>query len=118
MCDVLFTSSILNGYLAGLNKTDRKGMVKEGYGGKNMIDVLRKLSLLPLMFFPDEIIKPVPYIKVKLAENEKLSLLVEMKSKQMGVNAPPEGCQLATTFAVGEVSRTYKLPYFGDLSTA
>lgn len=112
LCDILFVSNIMDGYLYNLHKGiyDRKG-----FGGSDLHEVYRKISVIPMQYFPDERAKPIPYFHAKYSDKD-VDILVEMPKKGVRIQFPPPGCKLATVFSVGEVSRTYKLPYFGELN--
>lgn len=80
---------------------------------QNLSKVIKKVSIMRLEFFPDEVKKPVPFVKYQDKERGAIRVLIELPSKRGRPQAVPENSRIATTFRVGEITRTYKLPYFG-----
>lgn len=65
---------------------------------------------LPNVFFPDEILKPVPVVKIS---NDKV--LIDFAAHRPKISQPPSPCKIGLTFGGDGVTRTFKMPYFdGD----
>ena len=78
-------------------------------------ELVRKTSLLPLLFFPDEVMKPVPFVRFhKSQETGCVDVILELPATRAKASTVPGRCQIRTTCQVGEVTRAFKLPYFGE----
>lgn len=78
-----------------------------------LLSVLKKSSLLPPEFFPDEIKMPVPFIRYFQKPGETSPVIeLEMSSSRRKPRAP-ENCQVTAVWTVSSVGRTFKAPYMG-----
>jgi hypothetical protein len=74
---------------------------------------LKKTSLLPLMFFPDEIAMPVPLVRFKEAATAASRMAeLEFPAAHHKANTVLTGCRVTTSWTVRSVARSLQLPYF------
>ena len=69
--------------------------------------VLRQASSLPLMFFPDEVSRPIPNV---IVNEEKVH--IEFPSRDASVKPPPLPCRIRAAWHGDGVTRTFKMPYY------
>lgn len=74
---------------------------------------LKKTSLLPLMFFPDEIAMPIPLVrfKDKASAGSQMAEL-EFPAAHQKANTALTGCRVSTSWTVRSVAQSFQLPYF------
>lgn len=81
---------------------------------KELVAVLRRVSALPMLFFPDEVRKPNPVVRyVPDRRSNAVRVILEMPSRRFRPRTIPAGCRIQTTWCGDGVSRTFKAPYFG-----
>lgn len=81
---------------------------------KVILSVLRQVSLLPLMYFPDELKKSVPFVRYQECEKgEPLKAELQYPCKRQKLMPLPDNCQVSTSWKVLTVARTLQMPYFG-----
>jgi len=73
----------------------------------DLSQVLMLTSALPYIYFPDELEKDVPSVRVK-----SNSVYIGYPSARIKVIAPPGGSRIAIAFAGDGVTRSFKMPYF------
>lgn len=75
--------------------------------------VLKKVSLLPLMFYPDELKMPIPLVRFKERPFSASSTAeLEFPATRQKANTVPAGCRISTSWTVRSVARSFQLPYF------
>ncbi len=114
ICNILFISNILSQSIYEITKRSISIKNQEPYKNDYLTKALKSLSLSKMIYFPDEIKKPVPYIRWHLKENNEIKILIEMPSKICKISSVPDKCRIQIAMRFGEVYRTYKIPYFGD----
>lgn len=112
MCNLFFISSVLAQHVYELTKHPARFDKEYPYRDPNLVRVLKQVSIMPMTFFPDEIKKSIPFVKYQEEAKGTIRVLIEMPSKRMRPNAVPEGAGIATTWRIGEIAKSYKLPYF------
>ena len=75
----------------------------------NLLDVLRRCSMLPLRFFPDEVKRPYPTIQIS---DDGAQLVMEFAKRLRG--GFPVGMKFRTTITVDKEHKANKLPYYGS----
>lgn len=77
-------------------------------------EVLKRISVLPMTFFPDEVNKPTPFVKYKPAsQNKGFIVTMEIPLKNCKAKTIPRGCRAKAKWKGDGSSRTFKLPYLG-----
>lgn len=111
---VYFISSILaNEIHSIINRSPDFKKVEHKH--KDLELVFKRLSLSALMFFPDEAKKPVPLIKWNLnSKKDSATILLELPGNKVKPSTVPGQCRIDAECRIGEVYKTYKLPYFGS----
>lgn len=113
LCNLWFISAVLAQHVYEITKRPVRPDNEKLFRDQNLTRVMKKVSIMPMTFFPDEIKKPVPFIRYQEVAKGTLRVLVEMPSRRGRPNAVPERSRVATTWRVGEIAKTCKLPYFG-----
>lgn len=80
-----------------------------------ILSVLKHASLLPLMYFPDEQLKPVPLVRYREVAGGGMPLKAELQYPYTQQKLVPlaDGCQVSTTWRVQAMARTFQMPYLG-----
>lgn len=73
------------------------------------VDAIQAAADLPNIFFPDELTKPIPNVKVT---GERV--LIEFAAQKTKVFRPPSPCKISLTYGGDGVSRSFKMPYFDN----
>jgi hypothetical protein len=68
-----------------------------------------KTSELPSEFFPDEVSKPVPKVQTVAGK-----VFIEYPAGRHRISGPPPGSEVRLHFGGDGVTRSFKLPYFGE----
>jgi hypothetical protein len=80
---------------------------------EKIASVLKKVSLLPLEFFPDEIKMPVPLVRFMEGTNlGEATAEIEFPASRYKPQQVHAQYQVATTWTVRSVARTLKMPYW------
>jgi hypothetical protein len=111
-CNIFSISSILTQSIYKITKRNPLGGEKFSYKNKELMQLLKLLSLSPVIFFPDEVFKPVPFIRCNVKPNNTVRILFEMPSTKIKPTTVPKNSHVGLSFRIGEVSLAYKLPYF------
>ena len=115
VCNLYHVSSVLANELrrcTGLSPNEHN---KPEAIDDKQLEILKKTSLLPLMFFPDEILKPVPLIKYVSRNSESSpSVKIQFPAKYQKAKTVPPECRVTASSQVEETSRIIKMPYFGN----
>ena len=112
-CNVFSVSSILAQSIYKVIKRKPLKRDKNIYNNKDLGKALKLLSLSQLIFFPDEIFKPVPFIRWhKNKSNNTVKILIEIPSSRGRPATVPNNSRIGTSWRVGEVYLSFKPPYF------
>lgn len=86
---------------------------RKGNQDNKITSVLKKISLLPLEFFPDEISKPVPLVRYRASSTStKESAYLEFPASRHKPKMVRDGCRATTTWTIRSVARTLRVPYW------
>ncbi len=113
LANLFFISAVLARHVYEITKRPAGVDTEKPFRDPNLEKVIKKVSIMPLTFFPDEVKKPVPFVKYQQKHNGTVRVLIEMPSRCGKPQAVPEKSQISTTFRIGEIAKTCKLPYFG-----
>jgi hypothetical protein len=94
ICNVFFVSSVLAQHVYEVTKRPPRDDKDRRYNDANLARVLKQISIMPMTFFPDEVSKPVPFIKYHEEGNGGVRVLIEMPAKR----ARPSGIPWAQLF--------------------
>lgn len=70
---------------------------------------VQAVSELPDVFFPDEVVKPIP-----LVSSSGNRLLIEYAAQRHKITQPPSPCRVNLTFGGDGVTRSFQMPYFKE----
>lgn len=113
LANIFSISAVLAQHIYEITKRPVCVNADKPFRDPNLAKVIKLVSVMRLEFFPDEVKKPVPFVKYQDKESETIRVLIELPSKRGRPQAVPENSRITTTFRVGEIARTCKLPYFG-----
>lgn len=86
---------------------------RKGNRDSKITSVLKKVSLLPLDFFPDEISMPVPLVRYRAGSASAEAMAdLEFPASRHKPKMVQEGCRATTTWTIRSVARTFKMPYW------
>ena len=114
VCASYFVSSVMANEVCTAARVKPSANFMPPVGLEDLImSVMRKTSLLPLEFFPDEVGKPLPLIRyVKKSGSNKPQVEIEMPSARFKARTPGH-CQIDASWTISSVARTLKVPYMG-----
>jgi hypothetical protein len=109
-CGLYFLGNALMAALASFRKISPSPVSpKEGNEPDQVFDTLRRISLLPLRFFPDEMTKPIPMVR-GTGSFDRPEIVLEYPSTVRITLAP--GNQ-RVSFGGDGVAQTFRIPYMG-----
>jgi hypothetical protein len=78
-----------------------------------LAEVMRRLSILPRTYFPDEARMPVPLVEYRRVPSAvDFKILLELPAQRVKARSVPTGSSLQVSWSGDGISRTYKLPYW------
>lgn len=115
-CNIYYTASVLAQHIHTICGVTPKENPSTSNSDEALEKVLKRVAVLPMIFFPDEIRKPVPLIRCnpKLGDDLRVEITLEMPSKRFKARSIPPGCQIRTTWHGDGVAQTFKVPYMGQ----
>lgn len=85
------------------------------YPVDELASVLKRISALPMLFFPDEVRKPNPIVSyVPGKQASAFRVILEMPSNRFKPRAVPPGCHIRISWHGDGVSQRFRLPYYGE----
>ena len=115
ICGIYFCAAALANHIhniCGIMPTPNSGDSKSN---DQLGQILRRVSALPMLFFPDEIKKSVPVVRyVPDRRTDGFRVTLEMPSYRFKPRTVSPGCHARATWMGNGVSRTFKMPYFGQ----
>jgi hypothetical protein len=113
--NLYFAAAVLGGAVQGHTKA--KAEVTDG--GKTdadteLAEVFRRLSILPHMFFPDEVSMPMPVVDFrKKAGSEDFTVTLECPASRSKPQRVPSGSHCQASWSGDGASTMFKVPYWG-----
>ena len=75
---------------------------------ETVLEIASGISSLPLMFYPDEVLKPVPSVTIMQGH---MIITLTYPDKETRVNVTPKGLKISVGFMGDGVTRSFRLPY-------
>jgi len=111
-CNLFYTGAFLAQHIYSITGVSP---TKQSKSDDALEEVLKRIAARPMMFFPDELKKPTPLVRyIPGKRNDAATILLEMPSKRFKPRTVPPGCRAQTSWKGDGVSRTFKVPYFGN----
>lgn len=115
ICNLYYVSSVLANTVVQLTGARPASSVDEKSNAAELSTVLRRVSVLPSIVFPDEAKKPYPHVKyVSDSAKGEERLLLEFPSNRLKPRPVPPGSRVRLSYGGDGVTRTFKMPYFGE----
>ena len=115
LCNLYYCSAALATHIQKICGAVPAASTAEPKAGDNLAKLIKRISALPMQFFPDELEKPVPLVKVMPIRNTNhFKAILEMPSRRIKARTIPRQCQIQVSFKGDGVSRSFKMPYFGE----
>lgn len=113
ICHIFSNSAFLAQSIYDITRRKIK-IEKLEFRGSDLSKMLRLTSIMPLKFFPDEIKKPIPFVRWhQTIGKDEISVHIEYPAISKKAYTVEHECQIETQFTPAEFSKTFKLPYFG-----
>lgn len=113
LANLFSISAIVAQHVYEITKRPALRDVDGWFKDQNLVKAIKQTSIMREEFFPDELRKPVPFVKYKERDSETIRVFIELPSKRGRPKAVPEKSRISTTLRFGEIAKTCKLPYFG-----
>lgn len=115
ICNLYFVSAVLANKVVQLTGIKPLSSVEQKTNYAELSAVLRKISVLPNIVFPDEAKKPYPYVKYTSDHvRGEERLLLEFPSNRLKPKPVPSGSHVQLSFGGDGVTSSFKIPYFGE----
>ena len=114
LCNIYFCGAVLANVIRNVTGSKLDPATEEATFDKDLADVLRQVSELPRLYFPDEVHKPSPSVRyVPHKHSGAFRVILEMPSTGARPRTISSGSRIQSTTHGDGVSRTFKFPYFG-----
>lgn len=111
LCSIFAVGARLANVLYSIDKRLVGSPIREvATRDSDWMKAIRLTADLPQTFFPDEVAKPIPEIRVS---NDRV--VVSAPSARAKATAPPNGATIAAAYSGDGVTRSFKLPYYGRI---
>ena len=116
MVNLYFASGILGGAIQGLlRSTPRNTDIELSNTDRELGEVMRRLSTMSRMYFPDEMSMAMPLVEYRGAIGKRdFSILLEYPAQRIRARAIPAGCRAQVSWSGDGASRTFKVPYWAS----
>ena len=115
ICNLYYVSAVLANTVVQLTGTKPLPSVEQRANSAELSAVLRRVSVLPRIVFPDEAKKPYPYVKyISDSARGEERLLLEFPSNRLKPKPVPPGSRVRLSYGGDGVTRSFKMPYFGE----
>lgn len=115
LCSIYYCSAALAAHIQKICGAAPVSSSKESKSEDNLAKLVKRVAALPVQFFPDEIEKPVPLVKVTPIRNTThFKATLEMPSRRIKAKTISRACQIQISFKGDGISRSFKMPYFGE----
>lgn len=113
-CNLYFTASVLAQHVHSICGAMPIDNPSDTTSDEELERVLKRIALLPMTFFPDEVSKPMPLVRCRPdGLNENLQITLEMPAKRFRPRTIPQGCRAQVSWQGDGVSKIFKMPYIG-----
>ena len=115
LCNIYYCSTVLANYIHKICGATPISSSEEPKPEDNLAKLVKRVAALPMQFFPDEIGKPVPLVRViPIRNTSHFKATLEMPSRRIKARTIPRTCQIQVSFKGDGISRSFKMPYFGE----
>ena len=115
LCNIYYCSAVLAAHIHKICGAIPVSSTEEPISGDTLANLIKRIAALPMQFFPDEIEKPVPLVKViPIRNSNHFKATLEMPSKRIKARTIPPQCRIQVSWEGDGISRSFKMPYFGQ----
>jgi len=80
---------------------------------ERVLEIASGISSLPLMFYPDEVLKPVPSVIILQDHTSDTTITLTYPDHEMRVDVVPRGMKVIADHVGDGVTRSFRFPYMG-----
>jgi hypothetical protein len=115
LCNIYYCSAALATHVHKICGATPSRTSEEPKTEDQLAELITRVAAMPMQFFPDEAEKPIPLVRlIPLRNANHFNATLEMPSKRLKARTIPEGCRVQVSFKGDGVSRSFKMPYFGE----
>lgn len=101
-------STAIRGLLSSEHAPNPSG---EEASDKSVLEIASGISSLPLVFYPDEVLQPIPNVTTVQDNMPGITIILTYPDNETKVDVPPKGTKIFVEFRGDGVTRSFRLPY-------
>jgi hypothetical protein len=115
LCNLYFCSAALATHIRKIPNVNVGMSAGEPKVNESLVRLVKRIAILPMEYFPDEVKKPVPLVKFNPIRNTKdFKATLEYPSRRIKARTFNRSCQIKISFRGDGNTRSFKMPYFGE----